>query len=200
MNISQTAIFASGRQQLLDHQPERLFVSGFRCIMAGYDYADIGCWETAWTIYSSEVDVLRARVLLGEMQYFVRVFRSCEPRDLSLFPHSCRRLSHDESLVLNLAVSLQQQDDAAAQAAADRIVGTMLNDQSVARVEAMINACRGMAKLFEAQGAIFVPLGQDVLDRLTGRSNEMCNQCPATGSLTRLDFGLEAISAGNQSA
>ncbi len=200
MNISQRAILASGTQQLLDHQPERLFVSGFRCIMAGYDYADIECWETAWTIYSSEVDVMRARVLLGEMQYFVRVFRSCEPRALSLFPHGCRRLSHDESLVLNLAVSLQQADDSAAQAAADRVIGVMLNEPSTPRIGAMIDACRGIAKLFEAQGAIFVPLGQDVLDRLTGRSNEMCTQCPATGSLIISDFSRQATAPEKQRA
>ena len=184
MNISQRAILASGTQQLLDNQPERLFIGGFRCIMAGYDYADIGCWETAWTIYSSELDVVRARVLLGEMQYFVRVFRACHPRPLSLFPHSCRRLSHDESQILNLLVSLQQEDDTAAHAAADRILEGMLNEPSPEHVDSLIEACRGIARMFESQGQIFIPLGQDVLDQLTGGSNDICNQCPVTGAIS----------------
>ena len=200
MNISQRIAFESGTQQLLDNQPERLFISGLRCIMAGYDYADIGCWETAWTIYTSEVDVTRARALLGEMQYFVRALRSCGPGPLSLFPHSCRRLSHDESLVLNLVVCLQQNDEKAARSAADRLTGAILKDRSVSRTDAIVAACRDVANLFESQGAIFVPLGQEVLDQLTGRSNEMCIQCPATGSLVIPDISRKAAASQGRHA
>ncbi len=187
MNVKRLGAFVTGARQLLDNDAERLFTSGFRCVMDGYDYADIGCWEKAWEIYSSHLPLHRARPLLGEMQYFVRVFRACFPEGVSVMPAMCSRLSYDESLVLGLVVSAQTNDRRTLDRAAHHLgreIGGHLPDSSF---DELVAASIDIADAFYRQSLYFVPLGQDVLDAMTGKSNSPCDGCPATA---RIDLAV----------
>jgi hypothetical protein len=97
----------------LDRQPERLVVTGFRCCMAGYDFLDVACWEAAWQSYIRELGPQQARLLMGELQYWVRTLRLQAQREVTYFPQGCRNLCHDECMALS-AVSAAQSRDAAA--------------------------------------------------------------------------------------
>jgi hypothetical protein len=182
MNISQRMQFETGALNLLDHKPERLFVNGFRCVVSGYEFADIECWEAAWNAYCLELDVVTARKLLSEVQYFVRVLRGYGPPGLSIFPHVCSRLSHDESKILNLIVCMQQGDRSAAASASALVLGNRGSTDAV-NLAPLVGAAGAVGAAFEEAVLHFVPLGQDVLDQLTGASNEGCGGCPAGGAL-----------------
>jgi hypothetical protein len=96
--------------KLLDRRPERLVVTGLRCCMAGYDFGDIECWETAWKVYSSELGTADARRLTAELQYWVRTIRAETLRPLELFPHGCAHVCRDECMALSLVAALQDGD------------------------------------------------------------------------------------------
>lgn len=177
MGIDQSRMVKEGAQLVLDNKPERLFTVGLRCTIEGFDYSDIECWETAWRTYCREVDAVCARRLLGEVQYFVRVLRQYDLRSFSLFPHGCRRLSHDESQILNFIVCLQKADAAAADIAVRLVLGNAAQCHPV-NLKHLLAAGRAVADAFTAHGLFFIPLGQDVLDALTGKSNAICPACP----------------------
>lgn len=177
MGIDQSRMVKEGAQRVLDNKPERLFTVGLRCTIEGFDYSDIECWETAWRTYCREVDAVCARRLLGEVQYFVRVLRQYDPRSFSLFPHGCRRLSHDESQILNFIVCLQKADAAAADIAVRLVLGNAAQCHPV-NLKHLLAAGRAVADAFTAHSLFFIPLGQDVLDALTGKSNAICPACP----------------------
>lgn len=178
MNITSQMSFSTGAVNLLDHRAERLLVTGYRCIAAGYEFCDIDCWEAAWSIYSNELDVLNARRTLGEVQYMVRTMRAMQAPALSLFPQSCSRISHDESKILNLVACAQQQDRAATAAAA-----FMITPIGTGNLSPLVDASSAVASAFDGAGLRFLAIGQDVLDRLTGKSNDSCDGCPAGGGL-----------------
>ena len=182
MGIEQAKMVKAGAQRVLDSKPERLFAVGLRCTIEGFDYSDIECWETAWQTYCREVDAVCARRLLGEVQYFVRVLRKYEPRSHSLFPYGCRRLSHDESQILNFIVCLQKNDAAAAAVAVRLVLGNAAQCHPE-NLKHLLSAGQAVADAFTAHALFFIPLGQDVLDALTGRSNAICPACPSVEML-----------------
>lgn len=109
--------------KLLDRKPERLVVTGLRCCIAGYNFGDIDCWETAWRSYSMELGTDDARRLMGELQYWVRVMRAEGSRPLSVFPHGCGHVCRDECMALSLIAALQDNDRPTAILAARHLSG-----------------------------------------------------------------------------
>lgn len=182
MGMDQGKLVKQGAQRVLDNLPERLFAVGLRCTIEGFDYSDIECWETAWQTYCREVDAVCARRLLGEVQYFVRVLRQYEPRGYSLFPYGCRRLSHDESQILNFIVCLQKSDAQAADVAIRLVLGNSTQCHPH-NLKHLMSAGQAVADAFAAHTLFFIPLGQDVLDALTGKSNAICPECPSADML-----------------
>jgi hypothetical protein len=109
--------------KLLDRKPERLVVTGLRCCMAGYNFGDIDCWETAWRGYCLELGTSDARRLMGELQYWVRCLRAESLRALDVFPHGCRHVCRDECMALSLIAALQDNDLGTAVLAARHLSG-----------------------------------------------------------------------------
>jgi hypothetical protein len=109
--------------RLLDRKPERLVVTGLRCCMAGYNFGDIDCWETAWRSYSMELGTSDARRLMGELQYWVRCLRAESVRSLDVFPHGCGHVCRDECMALSLIAALQDNDLGTAILAARHLSG-----------------------------------------------------------------------------
>lgn len=109
--------------KLLDRKPERLVVTGLRCCMAGYNFGDIDCWETAWRSYAMELGTDDARRLMGELQFWVRTLRAQSARPLSVFPHGCGHVCRDECMALSLIAALQDHDQPAALLAARHLSG-----------------------------------------------------------------------------
>lgn len=118
--------------KLLDRKPERLVVTGLRCCMAGYNFGDIECWETAWRSYTMELGTDDARRLMGELQFWVRTLRAESSRPLSVLPHGCVHVCRDECMALSLIAALQDHDQAAALLAARHLSGAAEGEVSLA--------------------------------------------------------------------
>lgn len=117
--------------KLLDRKPERLVVTGLRCCMAGYNFGDIDCWETAWRSYCMELGTSDARRLMGELQYWVRTMRAESARPLDVFPHGCGHVCRDECMALSLIAALQDNDQPTAILAARHLGGSVEGDAPV---------------------------------------------------------------------
>jgi len=109
--------------KLLDRKPERLVVTGLRCCVAGYNFGDIDCWETAWRSYCMELGTSDARRLMGELQYWVRSLRAESVRSLDVFPHGCGHVCRDECMALSHIAALQDNDLSTALLAARHLSG-----------------------------------------------------------------------------
>lgn len=115
---------AECRSGYLERQPERLVITGFRCCMAGYDFLDVDCWETAWRFYITEVGSDRARALMGELQYWVRAIRRQSQSGSTYYPQACRHLCRDECMALSAISAAQKQDVLAGCLATRYLIGT----------------------------------------------------------------------------
>lgn len=80
----------------LSRPAERLVLSGYRNVMAAYEFADVSCWEAVWQEYIALAGTGPARHLVGELQYWGRCLRQTAGRELRFFPACCRRLCHDD--------------------------------------------------------------------------------------------------------
>jgi hypothetical protein len=145
--------------KVLDRRPERLVITGLRCCMAGYDFGDIDCWETAWKIYSSELGTAEARRLTAELQFWVRTIRAECQRPLELFPHGCAHVCRDECMALSLIAALQDRDCATACLAGGFLTGRV----SEAADAPVISAGRTYAEALSAAGQKLMSVPESVV-------------------------------------
>ena len=115
--------FERSHDDLFTRSAERLVLTGLRCWMAGYEHGDIQCWETAWRQYSSALGARNGRLLLSELQYWVRVLRDVSARQISFYPYCCRHVCADECIGLSLLAAYQHQDLQTARGAVHRLTG-----------------------------------------------------------------------------
>ncbi|MEM7424833.1 MAG: hypothetical protein AAF441_01970 [Pseudomonadota bacterium] len=157
--------FTHEPKDILSRPAERLVVRGLRCWMAGYEYGDIQCWETAWREYSSILGPRDGRTLLSELQYWVRILRDVSVREIKCFPHCCCRVCHDECMALSLVSAYQYQDRGAAQAAA-----IYLSGQSVrAPLDLLTDASSTFASALSETGHYLLPVPGDVIEDIAQR-------------------------------
>ena len=144
---------------LLLSQPERLVVDGLRCWMAGYEYGDIGCWETAWRVYSNALGTRDARHALSELQYWVRTLRQVTVRPLTCYPYCCRHICLDECLRLSLLSAFQHQDLSGARAAAHQLSGLT----ACYALELLTEASSSFAGALVEAGQVLHPVPMDLI-------------------------------------
>jgi hypothetical protein len=158
---------ASCPLKLLDRRPERLVITGLRCCMAGYDFGDIDCWETAWKVYSSELGTTDARRLTAELQFWVRTIRAECQRPLELFPHGCAHVCRDECMALSLVAALQDCDVATA-CLAGRFLTGRLREEPDAPV---MSAGKSYAEALSAAGQRLLSVPESVVHAIAAISD-----------------------------
>lgn len=167
--------FETSANYLASRPAERLVLTGVRCWMAGYEHGDIQCWETAWRHYSSVLGTRPGRLLLSELQYWVRVLRDVSIRPISFYPHCCRHVCADECVGLSILSAYQHQDQSAARAGVHRLSG--LNPG--AAFDLLIEASSGFAAALSDADQILLPVPLHLtehaaaLEAAADRSNEI---------------------------
>ena len=126
---------------LLNRQPERLVVRGFRNCMAGYDHSDIDCWENTLQLYIVELGSKSVCHLIGEQLFWVRSVRQNTQRSLSYYPQYCQHLSFDECMALSAIAAAQSSDEETGHLALNHLLGC--NDFQV--IENGWSAAQGFA-------------------------------------------------------
>lgn len=104
------SIFAPPRD-LLDYQPERVALTGYRCAMAGYEFGDASSWDALWDALANDGGLHCACHVMGSLQFFVRSLRSTLEGAGNYYPQNCRRVCRVEGLVLALLAAHQNSDD-----------------------------------------------------------------------------------------
>jgi len=151
---------------LLGRPAERLVVTGLRCWMAGYEFGDIACWETAWDEYCRVLGPGNARTALAELQYWIRTLRDLATRPIGCFPHCCNRLARDEWAALSLISACQRQDLRAARAAARDLSGRT-DHPALGR---LTQAGGSFAAALAEAGHVLGPVPLDAVDRSSVRN------------------------------
>ncbi|GAB4226713.1 MAG: hypothetical protein Kow0032_04770 [Methyloligellaceae bacterium] len=112
----------------LPGKAERLVGIGFRCWLAGYDTADISCWETGWNHYARELGVSAAKTAVTELACWVRSMREASCRKLAYYPYGCSRFCRDECIAMSMVAASQHSACPAMRACAFALLGSSAID------------------------------------------------------------------------
>ena len=104
--------------------PERLVGIGFRCWFTGFANGDIGCWEEAWSAFSSTLGNDRAQLLLLDLSQFVRAVSSTTERDIQVQAPGCRGFCRDECLAISMIAACQHGARDALKTSAAALIGS----------------------------------------------------------------------------
>ncbi len=166
--------FERSQSDLFTRPTERLVLSGLRCWMAGHEHGDIQCCVTAWRQYSVALGARKGRLLLFELQYWVRILRDVSVRQISFYPHCCRHVSADECIGLFLLAAFQHQDLPTARGAAHRLTG--LNPGSA--FDLLIDATSSFASALSDADQVLLPVPLHLIEqaaRLEGQAAPQSN-------------------------
>ncbi|MEM1198781.1 MAG: hypothetical protein AAGI06_05665 [Pseudomonadota bacterium] len=158
--------FSNEPADILARPAERLVVRGFRNWMAGYEHGDIQCWEQAWRDYSTLLGPRDGRLLLTELQYWVRILRQVTMREIQCLPHCCRYLAHDECMALSMISSHQHQDRGTAHAAAIYLCGQSGRDP----LDLLSDASSSFAAALSNTGHHLLPVPGEVIEDIAQRA------------------------------
>lgn len=86
---------------------ERLVGLGFRHWMLGYQTGDIGCWEAAWSEYSTVLGPSLARGAVSDLACWVRSIARLSRRSITVWPSPCARFCRDECMAVSLVAAGQ---------------------------------------------------------------------------------------------
>ncbi len=157
--------FEASPNTLVSRPAEQIVLVGARCWMAGYEHGDIECWETAWRHYSRMLGTREGRLLLSEMQYWVRVLRDVSVRTISFYPHCCRHICADEYISLCLLAACQREDLTTTRSAAHQLSG--LNPGSA--FDLLTDASASFAAALSDAGQRLLPVPLSLIERAAAR-------------------------------
>jgi hypothetical protein len=110
-----------------------IFLTTFRCWLAGYETGDVACWELGWKGASRLLPLRQTKRLIAEISHFTRVFRDTLARRFTFLPYCCGRATPEECLAVQLVAAAQRGALAAAGRLAHQLTGA---DDHVALVDA----------------------------------------------------------------
>lgn len=88
-------------------EPERLVGFGFRYWMLGRRTGDIGCWESAWSLYSGMFGPARARMAVGALSDWVAALGRGAGREIEVGEARCVEFCRDECLAISTIAACQ---------------------------------------------------------------------------------------------
>jgi hypothetical protein len=113
---------------------------GFRCWLAGYDTADIACWENGWNEYNRVLGPSRAKRTVTELACWVRALRSIASRKIEYYPFGCSAFCADECMAISLIAASQHHRCPAMRACALALTGSDLVDPVIDAANAFADA------------------------------------------------------------
>lgn len=104
--------------------PERLVGFGFRYWVLGHRTGDVGCWETAWSLYSGMFGPARARIAVGALSDWVCAIRRSAAREIEVAHGRCAEFCRDECLAISMIAACQHRTCPAMRACAFALIET----------------------------------------------------------------------------
>lgn len=130
---------------------ERLFVTQYRCWIAGFSIGETFCWDLAWTALLRFVAPDVAKALYNEFHFFAFTLIVQANRSIEWRPNFCRCLCRDEYLALRLVEASQRRDFKEEISAATSLLGA---DQ----VQLLIMASRSLAQALKDRRLVLAPI------------------------------------------
>jgi hypothetical protein len=113
---------------------------GFRCWLAGYDTANIACWENGWNEYNRVLGPSRAKRAVTELACWVRAVRSTASRNIEYYPFRCSGFCADECMAISLIAASQHHRCPAMRACALALTGSDVVDPVIDAAKAFADA------------------------------------------------------------
>lgn len=127
------------------YKTERLVGIGFRCWLAGYDTADISCWETGWNYYANELGAADAKIAVSELACWVRNLRKSSCRKISYYPYGCQGFCKDECVAISMVAASQHSACPAMRACAFALLGS-------SDIDGVVDSAISFASVLSASG------------------------------------------------
>ncbi len=86
---------------------DRLVGIGMRCWLAGIDSGDIGCWQTGWQRYASELGEARAKSAFTELGCWARKLHANTARKIEYESIDCPEFCRDECMAVAMIAACQ---------------------------------------------------------------------------------------------
>jgi hypothetical protein len=113
----------AGPSLAADAHAGALFLTVYRCAMAGFSVGQTDCWDVGWRALDQATPPGEAGALFGEFYAFVRALLAVARSPLSWRPANCRGLCNDEALALSMIEAAQGADTMGVLAAAAALLG-----------------------------------------------------------------------------
>ncbi len=107
-----------------DRSPEDLFVTLYRCAMAGLGFGDTASWRFGQSLLARHVPAQDVGPLFGQFYGFARAVIAASQGSPSWWPLAVREISAEETLALRMIEMSQRSDPAAVLSAAAMLVGS----------------------------------------------------------------------------
>ncbi|WP_439273110.1 hypothetical protein [Pseudochrobactrum sp. HB0163] len=118
MNMQVRNIFDTSTHYF-ERQAEKLVLEGYRHWTAGFETGSVIPWEMAWTIYTQELGLAKAKRAVTELSHFIRTLHFCAACRLKAFPYGSIHICREECLLMGLVSALQNGDDTTRDACLD---------------------------------------------------------------------------------
>jgi hypothetical protein len=121
MNMLVSNIFETS-SHYFERQAEKLVLEGYRHWTAGFETGSVIPWEMAWTIYTKELGLAKAKRAVTELSHFIRTLHFNAACRLKAFPYGSTHICREECLLLGLISALQNNDDTTRDVCIDALV------------------------------------------------------------------------------
>ncbi|WP_221722165.1 hypothetical protein [Ochrobactrum sp. SFR4] len=121
MNMQVRNLFETS-SHYFERQAEKLVLEGYRHWTSGFETGSVIPWEMAWTIYTQELGLDKAKLALAELSHFIRTLHFCAACQLKAFPYGSMHICREECLLMGLISALQNGDDTTRDACLDALV------------------------------------------------------------------------------
>ncbi|MBR1130679.1 hypothetical protein [Bradyrhizobium iriomotense] len=118
-------------------QFSRVALSLFRFIGAAYATGASDCWEAAYRFADEAPGIADSPLLVARAAALVRVLRSGRPCELCFMPPSCRRLSKDETELMQLLAVARRKQPGELASIVCQFVGSGKEDAATRAVNAL---------------------------------------------------------------
>lgn len=134
-----------------ERQAEKLVLEGYRHWTCGFETGSVIPWEMAWTIYTEELGLTKAKRAVTELSHFIRTLHFCATCQLKAFPYGSMHICREECLLMGLISALQNGDETTRDACLDALV-------TGSRVEQVKQAAQDYAQTMSELDQVLLPI------------------------------------------
>lgn len=164
MNMIVNTLFDTS-SHYFERPAEKLVLEGYRHWTSGFETGSVIPWEMAWTIYTQELGLPRAKSAIAELSSFIRTLHFSAARHLKAFPYGSMHICRDECLLMGLISALQNGDHTSIESCLDELV-------TASRIEQVRQAAQDYAMTMADLDQVLLPIPHYALTQMLAPSGQ----------------------------